>query len=1117
MAADSIFSFLTRRGSKDPEPEPTPVEATASLADLFSEPINMPPETFNSLHRELEAGLVQYTSVRDARLAQAMAAFDEDMRKALFEIIFLLHVNHPRLANIPYESYQFSGAQGARKKAAVSLTADLYMEGAPHGVRGIQNIPAMLLEPMSAYVNETFGMPLNGGGGGAPVIMSISSGGSIGTIGHKSGTSDLDLNVQYDLAPFLFDPSKWSDQTFSDAINAERDYWIERARRSQNLMPDAIHDPSVAQGLSDFAERQLKKNYPRLWSYFSNQKPSFSKADLQGAGSSELRGKLMAELMLLMKRSADVVSRAGTLGQEKLLRARIDKIQDYITSKFPSAEIYLFPTSNSEFRHGRHASTLETKESPGSAYELLLNYETVLPGIQFTSLVPTHHILSQVLNSHPGRYGRFVDYIRFGLLDVYKDRRGLLVDLGATPDLTPQYVAKHHGAVYWEAFKASSGNLPKATLNLLRIEMLLDERFPKSSIQMMKQPDALDHFIPKAPKNPDEEMEAVAQDKIGLPNWMLLKIEAGIPALRSDPWWLRYKSLKIAYGPENHVEGIEPEAARHISKIIDLAFALHVRISDVFTNSGSPRSLESYRERVLFEFNRLAFPEQSPRRTFLERMFAGEVREINQFEHELREIFKDCLERVEGKIAASGPSAEKPSAEFEIWHHYYQQNFEPAPNVIQRAIMNHLKVPRGRIQAAYDAENGWKFRSLQRESSVGKRIDTYGSMNPLPDEVVLHEHPSFLSGLAHCILNGYYGTVNRGTLNERRTALEFDATSVDLGHEIHNTLAFVRPDQVERIMERMHEVFPYQQYDYLDCVRLKQEITEVFVFLNLLSFGRLSILYRDNMQTWYCDEFDHPEMLDQSDELSASAMAMITAEPVHKSLGKFFRQRNVRPKSIGLAAWVNPNSVNTTHGHRQHVQKETELAGMMLREIMKEHGDPYIPPPNIPLPKEEEARAPAPERVAPPHKEKKAPSGTSKPAVKSEVAASDWKGRYEQIMKRMGVEVQALGAKGRHRHPKFRPKSDGRELSVQAGDASGKLISFSADSLSFTASEELPAGKEIFVEIDSKVIVRARIVGCERQEGEDGGPYRVNGWLTNEEQGYRCFVLLASEISGTQS
>ncbi|MEE8176921.1 MAG: hypothetical protein V3T65_02900, partial [Acidobacteriota bacterium] len=840
----TLLDIFSARGSNAEPQAPVAAQEADGLAALFTQKIRMPAEASAALRSEVENGMAFYQSLHESRLNLAFASFDEDMRKALFEILFLLHVNDPRLAEWRYTSMQFEKVNGVRRQVPKEVTADLYVEGAPHGVRGMESLPAILRAPYTAYIQETFGMPGDGGGGAGRPIVSISSGGSIGTIGHKSLASDLDLNVQYDLSPFLFDPSQWSDDTFAETLTAEKQYWMERTRQEQHLMPEALHDPAVAQSLNTAAERRLGKAYPRLFRHIlKGDRIDFRQLWSESGG--QLRSKLMAELMLLMKRGARIGKGNESKKQESLLKERVRRIQEYVNSRFPTTEIYLFPCSNEDFKHGRHASTLEDKESPGSAYELLLNYETVLPGIQFTSMVPTHFLFSQSLNDDSSRYSRFIDYIRFNLLDPYSACRDRLVDLGSTPDLDPAYVARHRGAVYWEAFKASSGNLPKATLNLLRFEMLLEPHFPKTSVQLLKQPQAMDDLITPVSGDGTADMKAVARDDTGLPTWALTSMEETFPALHRDPWWLRFKSLKIAFGERQGVAGLEPGERRHISKIIDLAFALHVKISDVFTKPGDTRSLDSEREQVLLDFLRRAFPEKSPRRTNLEHLFAGEVRAINQFEQDLRSLFRASLARVQAKIESIKPGGDDTNEEFKVWQHFYQHNFEPAPNVIQRSIMNHLKVPRGRLRTGYDAVSGWVFRSLQRESGVGKRFDTFSTLDHLPDDVVLHEHPSFLGGLAHCILNGYYGTLNKGTLNERRTTLEFDATALDMGHPVHNTLAFIRPDQVERVIARVNEVFSYQPYHYLDCVRLERKVSEVFVFLNLLMFGRLSVLYRD--------------------------------------------------------------------------------------------------------------------------------------------------------------------------------------------------------------------------------------------------------------------------------
>ena len=707
MAKNGLLGFLKNRSSPE---QTTPVkEKTSSSVDfaaLFAQPLSMPTNTLADLSKNAQAGMAFYESLNETRLKMALTSFDENMRKAVFETLFLLHVNDPTLANWQFESLKSDGTP--EKKSGEPMTADLYMEGVPSGVRGISNLPAMFLEPLQEYVRKTFGMDLDGHGGATPTIINISSGGSIGTIAHKSVASDLDLNVQYDLAPFLFDTSKWNDQTFEKALADEQAFWKTLAQRKQNLPPN-------------YPQQQLAKAYPLLSGHYLQGK-LLTRAVLWSDSGKELRTKLINELILLMKRSVELVASSATKKQEAQLKERIGRIQDYINRKFSTTEVYLFPTTNSAFKLGHHVSMTESKESPGSAYELLLNYETILPGIQYTSTAPTHFLFSQALNCQPARYNRFVDYIRFGLLEPYINYKDRLIDLGATPDLNPTYVAEHHGAVYWEAFKASSGNLPKATLNLLRYEMLLDPRFPKTNIQLLKQPDALDSMISPESDKTAGELQAMAEDIAGLPNCVLLKLEAQHPHLKLDPWWLRFKALKIGFGEENGVEGLQLAERQSVSRVIDLAFALHVRISDVFTKPGDTRPFDTQREQILLEFNRQAFPDKTRRRIQIEHMFAGEVHSINQFEQELRTVFRQCLERAQKKIATFNPNMTKPSKEFEVWYHYYQENFEPAPNVIQRAIMNHLKVARGRIQTGYNKKKWLVFPLFAKRIQRGQTL-----------------------------------------------------------------------------------------------------------------------------------------------------------------------------------------------------------------------------------------------------------------------------------------------------------------------------------------------------------------------------------------------------------
>jgi len=207
----------------------------------------------------------------------------------------------------------------------------------------------------------------------------------------------------------------------------------------------------------------------------------------------------------------------------------------------------------------------------------------------------------------------------------------------------------------------------------------------------------------------------------------------------------------------------------------------------------------------------------------------------------------------------------------------------------------------------------------------------------------LVENTGFLAGLAHCIINGYYGIVNKGTLKETLTVLEFDPKSMDLGNRVDNAMAFVRPDQVQRILYQILDFFPYQTYNYMDCIRLKREVSEVLVFLNLLKYGRLSILYRDNLRAYYCDEFEHPDVFKMAQRLRGSVRETLMAKPFHITLARFFKSKGIDVSKVALGAWVNPNSIETTHSSAQVPLKEKALAAEFESIIRRVHGPKVVP------------------------------------------------------------------------------------------------------------------------------------------------------------------------------
>ena len=133
------------------------------------------------------------------------------------------------------------------------------------------------------------------------------------------------------------------------------------------------------------------------------------------------------------------------------------------------------------------------------------------------------------------------------------------------------------------------------------------------------------------------------------------------------------------------------------------------------------------------------------------------------------------------------------------------------------------------------------------------------------------------------------------------------------GNNVHNDLAFVKEEQLNRLMQRIAENFPYQPYDYMDILKRERDVTGVFVMLNLWRFGQVSVIYRDNLSGWYCDEFEVPALFEHATELTRDMNRLLRAKPLLDALRELFGKRHIDLARAQLAAWANPNSLTADH------------------------------------------------------------------------------------------------------------------------------------------------------------------------------------------------------------
>lgn len=904
-----------------------------ALNKLFKSGIALPDRNAKELEVALREGKKFFSEFNEARMQLAFSAFTVDMKRALYEIIYFLHVNDPRFSKIEYRATKVERISGIVRETEYQATTNLYFPDTLHGVAGIDKLPLTFRDEFNDYVKAEFGVvPTKDMVKTFCPVVSISSLGSIGTIGHKPQKSDLDLQLLYELRPFKVEIDKWPDERLKDALQQEIKSWIQRLCIQRKLIPRVVFkQPKLYKELKQKANLMVAQNFPYLYQYL------FQNKNILGALNSphgrQLKMNIILEMIKLITQ-ADKREHADELQeQEAKLKERILAIQDYIQAKFPKAEVYLFACSCESFRNGQHGTTLESKEASGSAYELILNYEVLVPGIQFAPTIPTHFIISKAFNNSVEFYERIINFIRFRSLVLYHQVDDYVVDMGNTPALKMSYMLSHVGAAYWESFKAASGNLPKALLNLFRIEVLYDSRYLITLIEIIKDPNKFNELIYYGDEKADSTSSLQNKRGKGLSVRQVTDMEKQMPLLLIDPWWLKYKVLKVFYS--DPLIPLEPSERRSISRNIDLCFALHIKLSHAF-NLTNPRS---HRERFLKTFLEVAFPPESPQRATMERIFMGEIQTINHFEKDLKNLFANCLDRIHRIIAVRDIPDGSNQSEFEIWYHYYQQNFDNAPNEISKNILAHLKVPRSVIRVRFEKSRrrgNWVFTG---DTGKEKGQADGDPMGDIPQNADLTYEMSFLKGLAYCILNGYYGLLKVGTLREAKSKIDIDIGSSDLGNVIDNHWAIIDSETAARLSDQIVHFFPYKKTHYMDCVRIERKVTEVFFFLHLFKFARLSVLYRDNLQAWRIEEYDHPDLALNAQEFYDKHHSFLQQGQLHESVHDFLKENEVdmTDKELRLEFWYNYMST----GHAQaldNLHREKTLSWQFKDSVMKNFG-----------------------------------------------------------------------------------------------------------------------------------------------------------------------------------
>ena len=250
-------------GSKPKGPgERRLVPATqGGMESLFLEPLALSPELELRLGEAAEAGRAHFDKYNQNRLELAFGSFDGAMKEALFDIIYLLHVNDSSLSEITYATTELVDF----KEKQVENRANLFVEGAPFGVAGLEDLPPVIKEPFLAHVSKTFGVKGVAANNPNPVIQAIFSIGSIGTVGHKHLASDLDLQILYRLEPFLVPKEELTTEAVKGMVAATLKSLFKQLQRQNKVSVEQLtQNPNLAGKINEMARRKFAQGFPLL-------------------------------------------------------------------------------------------------------------------------------------------------------------------------------------------------------------------------------------------------------------------------------------------------------------------------------------------------------------------------------------------------------------------------------------------------------------------------------------------------------------------------------------------------------------------------------------------------------------------------------------------------------------------------------------------------------------------------------------------------------------------------------------------------------------------------------------------------------------------------------------
>ncbi len=366
------------------------------------------------------------------------------------------------------------------------------------------------------------------------------------------------------------------------------------------------------------------------------------------------------------------------------LHLKTRQIKAYLAKKFPFTKINFSVNILRRQIAGKHSSFLVSPQG-SKAYALmqndfLLNPATMICGITPMPFdLPKHlKIFSQIgalqsgeltLKQNFAAEYKIIDRTDLNVNDVLQNKMPVIGNrllfgdetesfmLGKLPNWgeinfpREMYLERAIPIFLAESQKFNQGNLPEALLNCWWVEMVI----------CIEKQNVMPTSICRLLWNPDER-NFIREKRRGQLINSIIKMENEYPALKLDPWWLKFTEILTRFGNYDKKNNIETDfelcTLSIIQKNIIFCFAQYIGISKVIDFEKEGYTIEfdenaSWRDRALVDFYKIFYsiPEEMNE---LIRISEGNDEECIKKEIILKQLFKESMSRVEEKLCNIG-------------------------------------------------------------------------------------------------------------------------------------------------------------------------------------------------------------------------------------------------------------------------------------------------------------------------------------------------------------------------------------------------------------------------------------------------------------------------------